>query len=182
MLESCLMHELSPSDLLILGLLAEGSTHGYELERLIRARRVREWTSLGTSSIYYVLHRLESRGLIVSHKTSSNIKGRREFRLTPAGWRTCIQGSLELIQQIVPTHAPVLVGIANIDLLDIEGVLTALQERKRGILERLEHLTAARAYPDMPLSGRLIFDHPVSTLEAELKWIESTTDVLEGTN
>ncbi len=162
-----------------MGLLAEGATHGYELERLIRARGVRNWTSLGTSSIYYVLRRLEDHGLIVSHKESPAEKARREFKLTHEGRKMCAEGSLRLLREVKLVHAPVLVGMANLELLDRSDVLLALRERRNNVAECLEGLIGARTNPDVPLVARLIFDHPAAVLEAELKWIDGTIATLE---
>lgn len=60
--------DLTDAELVLLGLVAERPRHGYELEAVIADRGVREWTALGFSSIYYVLNKLESRGLVSSER------------------------------------------------------------------------------------------------------------------
>jgi DNA-binding PadR family transcriptional regulator len=47
-----------------LTLVAERPRHGYEIERVIEERGMREWTEIGFSSIYYLLKKLEREGLI----------------------------------------------------------------------------------------------------------------------
>lgn len=42
---------LTDGELTVLGLLAEAPRHGYELDRVIEQRGIREWTTLGFSSI-----------------------------------------------------------------------------------------------------------------------------------
>lgn len=54
----------SDSDVVLLSLLAEQPRHGYDLDRIIEQRGYRQWTSLASSSVYYVLGRLADRGLI----------------------------------------------------------------------------------------------------------------------
>ncbi|MBA3293044.1 MAG: PadR family transcriptional regulator, partial [Geodermatophilaceae bacterium] len=76
---------LTDAELVLLGLVAERPRHGYDLETVIAERGVREWTALGFSSIYYVLNKLESRGLVSSERVSGRQKGRRTYTLTSAG-------------------------------------------------------------------------------------------------
>lgn len=61
---------LTPAELTILGLVLEKPSHGYELEQLIELRGIRNWTELGFSSIYYLLGRLEKRGLVTADAPS----------------------------------------------------------------------------------------------------------------
>ena len=49
------LKDLTDSELLVLGLVAEMPRHGYELEQVIEQRGMREWTQIGFSSIYFVL-------------------------------------------------------------------------------------------------------------------------------
>ena len=53
---------------LILGILAEQPHHGYQIEKLIVDRGMRKWTDVGFSSIYYVLEKLEKKGLAKKRK------------------------------------------------------------------------------------------------------------------
>ncbi len=73
------------ADLLVLSLLAERSRHGYELAKLIDLR------SGGTlvfhvASLYTLLYRLESKGLIKGRWVEkAGARRRRFYRLTQAG-------------------------------------------------------------------------------------------------
>jgi DNA-binding PadR family transcriptional regulator len=58
--------KLSLSEQLILGILSEQARHGYDIEKIIIERGMRKWTVVGFSSIYYVLERLEEKGLATS--------------------------------------------------------------------------------------------------------------------
>lgn len=58
--------------------------HGYELDRVIEQRGIREWTTLGFSSIYYLLDRLAGLGLIETSERGG--RRRASYRLTEAGW------------------------------------------------------------------------------------------------
>jgi DNA-binding PadR family transcriptional regulator len=78
---------LTNAELAILSLIVEQPRHGYDIEQVIEARQMRNWTEIGFSSIYYVLKKLERDGLIVSHLEASSGPGpaRRVYSVTAAG-------------------------------------------------------------------------------------------------
>ena len=57
---------MTNAELAILSLIAEQPRHGYDIEQIIEARGMRDWTEIGFSSIYYLLNKLEKAGLIES--------------------------------------------------------------------------------------------------------------------
>jgi DNA-binding PadR family transcriptional regulator len=70
---------------LLLGLVAEMPRHGYELEQVIDQRSMREWSQIGFSSIYFVLGKLEARGLIAAgREASSGSKSRKVYSISGA--------------------------------------------------------------------------------------------------
>jgi DNA-binding PadR family transcriptional regulator len=73
---------------LILSLLAEGESYGYELTRRVRelSDGVLEWSD---GMLYPVLHRLERERLVVSEwKQSETGRERKYYRLSPGGQRS----------------------------------------------------------------------------------------------
>ena len=78
---------MTNAELVILSLIAEHARHGYEIEQIIEARGMREWTEIGFSSIYYILKKLEKGGLIESRTEQPAGRGpaRKVFRVTQAG-------------------------------------------------------------------------------------------------
>lgn len=73
------------ADLLVLALLAERERHGYELAKLIE-RRSHGVLAFHVASLYTLLYRLESRGLIRGRWVERAGERRRRFyRLTAAG-------------------------------------------------------------------------------------------------
>ncbi len=73
---------------LLLSILAEGESYGYELTRKVRelSEGVLEWSD---GMLYPVLHRLEREGLIVSEwKQSETGRERKYYRLSSGGRRS----------------------------------------------------------------------------------------------
>lgn len=70
---------------LILALLAEGESYGYEITRMVKelSDGTLEWTD---GMLYPVLHRLERQGLVVSEwKQSETGRDRKYYRLSASG-------------------------------------------------------------------------------------------------
>ena len=75
--------KLSLSEQLILGILSDQDRHGYDIEKVITDRGMRKWTDVGFSSIYYVLERLEAKGLATSSDTQG--KEKKQYSITDIG-------------------------------------------------------------------------------------------------
>jgi DNA-binding PadR family transcriptional regulator len=76
--------KLTNAELAILSLIAEQPRHGYEIEGVIEARGMRDWTEIGFSSIYYLLNKLEKDGLVASQLTASRGRGPAREQLITA--------------------------------------------------------------------------------------------------
>jgi len=69
----------------VLSLLAEGDSYGYEIIQRVRALTADE-VLYTTSTLYPVLHDLESGGLLESYwREAENAPRRKYYRLTPRG-------------------------------------------------------------------------------------------------
>lgn len=162
---------LTDSELTILGLIAETPRHGYELDRVIVERGVRNWTSLGFSSIYYILDKLEGRGLIEPAGPSPSGKSRATFRLTALGDEALRSESLHAIAEPSPLHARVLIGMANSHGLPSDEVQSMLARRTKNLHGQLAGLRAARsAQGPLPAAALAIFDYSEALLLADAQW------------
>lgn len=103
--------ELTPAELTLLGLLVEKPRHGYELDEVIDARGMREWTEIGFSSIYYLLTRLRDRGLIaeVDAPRAGRGKARRVYGPTSEGYGACARAAEAAVAELRPVFPPLLV-------------------------------------------------------------------------
>jgi DNA-binding PadR family transcriptional regulator len=89
---------MTNAELAVLSLVAEQPRHGYEIERVIEERGMREWTEIGFSSIYYLLKKLEREGLIEGQLAETGRgPARKVYRLTPAGHEAARAGVLEAL-------------------------------------------------------------------------------------
>lgn len=80
-------------DLMLLGLLASRSMHGYEIAELLDQPRMQSWVRLGRTSIYYALGRLESKGYVSKHSERQGGKPERiVYSITDLGRSSFISG------------------------------------------------------------------------------------------
>ncbi len=162
---------LTKAEYAILGLLVEKPVHGYDLERLIEQRGMREWTELGFSSIYYILKKLESRGIVCQlppHKAGRNRK--KTYAPTDDGRLIHQKFTLQFISQPHAVYPAVLLGIANWPSVECGEALDALRQRRKSVERTLAHIRTKRGF--LPGFVEVQFDYSIGQLRAELDWIE----------
>lgn len=174
--------ELTPAELVVLGLVAVRPRHGYELDRVIEERGMREWTDVAFSSIYYLLGRLERQGLIHPLRVGAGHGRRRTFAATSAGITAARTATRAALRDAPVPHPPVLVGIANSALLETEEAVEALRERATRLSKEWQRLSdhPRRQLPAPPFVAA-IFDYGLCALNAELTWVRRTIKLMEET-
>ncbi|NRQ37421.1 PadR family transcriptional regulator [Nonomuraea sp. NN258] len=79
---------MSSTRLLVLGVLNEGPRHGYEINQLVTAGALEQWTDVKPGSVYHALAKLEAEGLAETHSEErTGDRLRRVYAITPEGRR-----------------------------------------------------------------------------------------------
>ncbi len=78
-------------DVLLLGILAAGPGHGYEIIAALKERSMGEF-ELPEGTVYPSLHRLESEGLLSSSWETAQGRRRRVYSVTDAGQASLAAG------------------------------------------------------------------------------------------
>ncbi|MFI6261571.1 PadR family transcriptional regulator [Micromonospora sp. NPDC051006] len=161
----------------LLGLLATGSKHGYELkrahdERLPRAR------PLAFGQVYATLGRLHRDGLVATagHDRDGGPE-RTAFALTGDG-RAALDRWLSTIEPPMPYVTSTLFAKVVVALLvaDVDRARSYLIEQRRAHTARLRELTAVKVDPSASLDDLLAADFAVAHLDADLRWLHTTLD------
>ena len=158
----------------LLGILAGGPAHGYDLKRL-HDERFPSARPLAYGQVYSTLARLGRDGLVESVETAQDAGPERTvFALTPQGRRALADwldevetpGSYAADELLRKTVSALHVGPGAEDFLrrQREAHLTAMRRLTR-------ELSAA---PDV--GTRIALDHTLAHLDADLRWIEQTRD------
>lgn len=164
----------TPAELTILGLVIERPAHGYDIEQVIEQRGIRQWTEVGFSSIYYLLTKLEKRGLIQGAQPVPGPKSRRIYHATDEGRRVARQDVIAQLIEADPIPHPFLVGVANLPLLTEREYADALRARLPQIEARITAVREAeQSQTPLPLAAREVFSYSLSLLEAERSWLAS---------
>lgn len=165
-----------------MSLLAEQPRYGYEIEKTIEARGMREWTEIGFSSIYYLLKKLQIAGMISTPKKQEEggKKARKVYVITSTGMMACTSMAKSLLAQPHSTYPSVLIGLSNIPLLSSDVVLEALNTRNFELDKRLAHIEKQQVIQaSAPLFVNAIFGYSIALLKAEKSWLIETVKELE---
>jgi DNA-binding PadR family transcriptional regulator len=167
---------MTNAELALITLLGEQPRHGYEIEQVIEARGMREWTEVGFSSIYYLLSKLEEAGLVEARMEPSPGRGpaRKVFSLTTEGRRAAQTGVETALSTPGRCYPPIQLGLANLPGLSPQRAVQALKDyhetmatRKKALLQKRD---SQRPLPDFV---EAMFSYSETLLDAEMNWIET---------
>jgi len=177
---------LTDAELVVLSLILEQPMHGYQIEQQITLRNMRAWTDLATSSIYYLLGKLEEKGLIEQvPETIQNQEKRpkKVYRTTEEGQSIWIEASLQALRQPRTTYTNFLMGLHNLWNIPPAGALEAVvtyRDWLAGDLQRQREEQAqleARGVSNFPLD--VLFDYSYVLGDAELSFLADLISRLE---
>lgn len=158
------------SDLVLLGLLAGGDRHGYELTREIEDMRLRWWAKISQATVYRGLKRLEDQGCLEAEPDrEGNRPERTVYRLTPKGEERLEGLVREALASDEPVYSDRLVGaVFSVGALPparrrqlLDGAVDALRKRERSLRD-------AREEGASPL-GEAVVDFKLAVAEAEME-------------
>ena len=194
--------EISDTELMLLGLVAEMPRHGYELEQVIVHRAMREWTAIGFSSIYFLLGKLQKRGLIraytsrASNRTKAQIPGadsqisdqesepntkpRKVFTVSKKGMRILKNQALRSLREISAHYSSLTRGLLQWPFLSREEALAALQDRLEALRSEEDRLSGLQLdQQPLPDYENAMYDFALSQIESEYEWVKRTTEYME---
>jgi DNA-binding PadR family transcriptional regulator len=166
---------ISDLEAVVLGILCEKPSYGYEIEAIIQERNIRYWTDIAFSSIYYVLRRLEEKGYVESTKAEVEGRTRKTYRATPAGKRGLTEKLGESLSSLEKLQSSFNLGVGFMGRLGLEPSLGYLERRGSAIRERLETYREALERiedSDWPFFVRGLYTRPIAMLVAEAAWLE----------
>lgn len=192
------MESITNTELAVLGLVAEGPRHGYQVEQDIQRRGMRSWTEIGFSSIYYVLNKLEAAGWLGPAEPEPPAPGagqggkprrggpaRRVYTLTAAG-RAVYQAAVrERLARPRPHSGDFELGLANLPALSPADVRAALETNRAGLRARAAAVFDKRQEDQENLAAgglrlephvQALFDYSLALMRAELDWINAYLD------
>ena len=166
---------ISDLEAVVLGILCEKPSYGYEIEATIQERNIRYWTDIAFSSIYYVLRRLEEQGYVESDKAEVDGRTRKTYKATPAGKKVLIEKLGDALSSLEKQQSSFNLGVGFMGILGLDACLGYLEQRGSAIGERLEtyrEILERIEASDWPFFVRGLHTRPIVMLEAEGAWLE----------
>jgi DNA-binding PadR family transcriptional regulator len=166
--------------LVILGLLSEQPSHGYELRQEVERRLYATYINLSGGSLYYNLGQLERSGYV--EKAWAEQKGRypkrQVYQITPAGKEYL---GAELRRLFVDTESrekvfdPLNTALAFSHFVDDDEIRDALSSQLRWAKERVAWIRGQREFwqtQEISLTQAKIIEHGLAHYQAEIDWLE----------
>lgn len=158
----------------LLGLLARGERHGYELKRQYDARFPAA-KPLAFGQVYAALDALARRGHVEAATVEkAGAAERTSFRMTPEG-RAELDRWLTEVEPPAPHAGNPFQLKVTLALLaaDAEVATTYLRAQRSAHLTRMRHFARVTSDPDAALAEVLAADYALTHLEADLRWLEA---------
>jgi DNA-binding PadR family transcriptional regulator len=161
----------------LLGLLASGARHGYELKHQHDARLPRA-KPLAFGQVYATLNRLVRDGLIVE-AAQEQFGGpeRTAYMLTKRG-RAALDDWLAAVEPPAPYVSSVLFvkTVVSVLVADVATARRQLARQRAAHTARLRELTAVKTTTDARIADVLAADYAIAHLDADLRWMQTTFD------
>ncbi len=172
------MKEQTSRRFLILGLLLEGTKHGYELHR---SDLLRIW-GIPMSQLYNLLKRLEKEGLVqASVEMQENRPGRKTYALTEAGrlaFLDWVQSPVEKMRDIRTEFLAKLYMVYRLNL----GIGKRLVREQVRVCERRREMLAEKPPGAEPFEA-LVQRYRLTMIDATIGWLATCEDLFgEGSD
>ncbi len=174
---------MTNAELAVLSLIIEKPRYGYDIERVIEERGMREWTDIGFSSIYYILNKLAKDGYVEARSTESagHRPARKVYHTTSAGRAAWHEATLEALSVPQRRSSPLQIGLSNLFGIPHHEALAALQSYREALRAHRDHVIVRRdAQRPLHMIIEAMFDQTLSVMDAELAWLDNFIQQLEA--
>jgi DNA-binding PadR family transcriptional regulator len=167
----------------VMGLLAAGDRHGYDLKKEHDGRFVGA-RPLAFGQVYATLDRLQQKGYIEAVDVE-RVDGpdRTVYRLTEAG-RADLAAWVDEVEPPAPFVANPLATKATVAFLlgDADQASGYLRKQRRAHLARMREFTLVKTDPATPMPEVLAADYAIAHLDADLRWLDTALDRITALN
>ncbi len=178
---------LSNVELMVLEIILEmDSISGYDLNKLIEERKIREWADIGTTSIYLGLKKLEKKKY-VSWILDKNKKGKgplpRKFSVTNHGKKSLTNEILYSLSQAGERDKRFDIAFYGISFLPRVVVILAIEKRIEKLVlefENIESISNLEVNEELPLHKKSIIDHRMILIGNEIEFMDRLLNQLRN--
>jgi DNA-binding PadR family transcriptional regulator len=178
------VYELSHVAFVVLGLISEESSNGKKIDEKIEKRGMRDWTSIGKSSIYGVLKKLEKDGLVKSWIEELDNRMIRVYDITPFGFDV-LKRKVKLIlhNYYGRNDEDFYVAYSMFPLLSKEEQIKAFTDSLKKIKDHKKLLQKMlKDNKNYPTNVIGLFKHPLMILQTDIEFLEWVIEEISKDN
>jgi len=165
---------LNHAEFIVLGLIAEHSSHAYDINKRIEERGMRNWTNIGRSSIYRVIKSLEKKKFASKWTEEVDNRTLKVYQITEKGTRILKDMVFNTIKHFIGKNdEDFYVAFSMLPILSKEQLIEAFSYSIDIIKKHkndLESMLKSNPYYPINVSG--LFIHPIKILETDIAFIE----------
>ena len=177
--------QLTIPDLVVLSLLSERPSHGYDINQELERRDVQDWAGVSRPQVYYSLNKLKSLQMITEMNGYSNAGGpeRQVCRITQTGKQSLINALDNNDWAINRSVSPFLTWLAlSTHARDIT-ITRIINERRKFLKaeitrEKLTLKSFENEKGEMIIPAMLMVELTIKQFEIELRWLKKLETVL----
>lgn len=177
---------ITDAELTVMSLLVEKPMHGYQIEQTIVDRGMREWTSIGFSSIYYILEKLKKLGWLTSSIEIGDGKGpaRQTFSLTTKGKENWEKAILIALSHPSSNNSNFQLGLSNLVYLEKQQIISALENYQNELAQKYLELSVKqeRQKVFLPWNVLAMFDLSLTQIKTKIDWLKNFIDAINSRN
>jgi len=167
-------YSLNHTEFIVLGLISEEPSHAYKLDEKIEERGMRDWTSIGKSSIYRVIKELEEEGL--TEKWIEEVDNRviKVYQITNKGSKILKNHVYNVLKSFYGKNdEEFYVAFSMLPILNKSEQIEALSHSIKKIKTHIKELeTMLEENSEMPLNVTGLFIHPIEVLKTDREFLE----------
>jgi len=177
-----LEYELNHREFVVLGLVAEFPSHAYSINQRIDERGMREWTSIGKSSIYSDLSNLEEKGLVDSYREEVDNRIRKVYSITEYGSKILKKKTYNVLKEFIGKNdEDFYVAFSMLPILTEKQQIEAFTNSLNAIIKYKKELEdMLEENSDMPLNVRGLFLHPIKILGTDIEFLKLVLDEIKN--
>lgn len=176
---------MNNSELFLLSLLNQAPRYGYEIAQFLEESNAGLWLNLSMPYVYRLLKSFEARGWVQSRLVESahNRPNKNIYEITELGQAVLVKTLTTIDFNDDKIYFGTDVALAVYTITGQSFDLPALiRNRTRRVTEELNRFAAGDTQSDLSvdeLMARLIIEHRISFLRAELEWLQKVQAALD---
>jgi DNA-binding PadR family transcriptional regulator len=175
-------YDLNHREFVVLGLIAEFPSHAYSINQRIDERGMREWTSIGKSSIYSDLSNLEEKGLVDSYREEVDNRIRKVYSITEYGFEILKRRAFKVLKEFIGKNdEDFYVAFSILPILTKEQQIDAFTNSLNTIIKHKKELEdMLEENSNMPLNVKGLFLHPIKILGTDIEFLNYVLDQIKN--